>query len=257
MKATCGRQALLSELQVVARAAATRGAIQALSGVRLETTDTGFELAATDTEIALRSSLEASVEQPGVVLLPARLLVDILRALEGESVLLEQRAEAGEVTVSSERATFSLRTLLADDFPRIPEAPDEGGVELPAKAVAETIDRVAKAASRDETRPVLTGVWSRRPGPADGRDRLLSPERQGDAARRRRPRGIRGERPRPGAPGARPRDDRDRRRDDQDCSARQPGCVRGRTNDPLVAPLHGQFPNYPQLLPQPTSTSCA
>jgi DNA polymerase III subunit beta len=158
MKASCGRQALLSELQVVARAAATRGAIQALSGVRFTTTDSGFELAATDTEIALRSSLEANVEQGGVVLLPARLLVDILRALEGDSVLLEQHAEAGEVTVSSERATFSLRTLLADDFPRIPETPDESGVELPAKAVAATIERVAKAASRDETRPVLTGV---------------------------------------------------------------------------------------------------
>jgi DNA polymerase-3 subunit beta len=158
MKVSCGRQALLAELQVVARAAATRGAIQALSGVRLATTDAGIELSATDTEIALRSSLEANVEQPGVVLLPARLLVDILRALEGDSVSLEQQAEAGEVTVSSERATFSLRTLLADDFPRIPESPDGTGVELPAKAVAATIERVAKAASRDETRPVLTGI---------------------------------------------------------------------------------------------------
>src|SRR6185295_16852945 len=104
------------------------------------------------------SSLEASVAQPGVVLLPARLLVDILRALEGESVLLEQRAEAGEVTVSSERATFSLRTLLADDVPRIPESLNGAGVELPARAVSATIERVAKAASRDETRPVLTGI---------------------------------------------------------------------------------------------------
>ncbi len=158
MKLSCGRQALLSELQVVARAAATRGAIQALSGVRLTTTDTGIELAATDTEIALRSSLEADVERPGVVLLPARLLVEILRALDGDSVSLEQRAEAGEVTVSSERANFSLRTLLANDFPRIPEPPDAAAVELPAKAVAQTIDRVAKAVSRDETRPVLTGI---------------------------------------------------------------------------------------------------
>jgi DNA polymerase-3 subunit beta len=158
MKVICGRQSLLSELQVVARAAATRGAIQALSGVRLATSDSRLELSATDAEIALCSSLEAKIEEAGVVLLPARLLVDILRALEGESVLLEQRAEAGEVTVSSERATFSLRTLLADDFPRVPEPPDDTGVELPAQAVASTIERVAKAASRDETRPVLTGI---------------------------------------------------------------------------------------------------
>ncbi len=158
MKIGCGRQALLSELQVVARGAATRGAIQALTGVRLATADSGIELSATDTEIALRSSLEANVEQPGVVLLPARLLVDILRALEGDSVRLEQRTEGDEVIVSSERARFSLRTLLADDFPRLPEMSDETAVELPAKAVAATIERVARAASRDETRPVLTGV---------------------------------------------------------------------------------------------------
>jgi DNA polymerase-3 subunit beta len=158
MKVSCERQVLLAELQIVARAAATRGAIQALSGVRLATADSRLELAATDTEIALRSSLDANVEQPGVVLLPARLLVDILRALEGDTVLLEQRPEQGEVTVSSERATFSLRTLLADDFPRMPDSPDGAGVELPAKAVAATIERVAKAASRDETRPVLTGI---------------------------------------------------------------------------------------------------
>jgi DNA polymerase-3 subunit beta len=158
MKLSCGRQALLSELQVVARAAATRGAIPALSGVRLSIADSRLELAATDTEIALRTSLDAEVERPGVVLLPARLLVDILRALEGESVSLEQRAETNEVTVSSERATFSLRTLLADDFPRIPDGVDDGSVELPAKAMSATIERVAKAASRDETRPVLTGI---------------------------------------------------------------------------------------------------
>jgi DNA polymerase III subunit beta len=155
---SCGRQALLSELQVVARAAAARGPIQALSGVRFETTDSGVELSATDTEIALRSSLDADIDHAGVVLLPARLLVDILRALEGDSVLVEQRPESGEVAVSSQRATFSLRTLLAEDFPRIPAPPDAAGVELPAKAVASTIERVAKAASRDETRPVLTGV---------------------------------------------------------------------------------------------------
>jgi DNA polymerase-3 subunit beta len=124
----------------------------------MATTDTGVELSATDTEIALRSSLEANVEEPGVVLLPARLLVDILRALEGDSVLIEQHAEAGEVVISSERANFTLRTLLADDFPRLPESPDDAGVVLPAKAVAATIERVAKAASRDETRPVLTGI---------------------------------------------------------------------------------------------------
>jgi DNA polymerase-3 subunit beta len=158
MKLICPRQALLSELQIVVRAAAMRGAIQALGGVLVAAEDGTVRLAATDTEIALRTSLEAEVEQPGTVLLPARLLVDIVRSASGDSISLEHRPESSEVLVSSDRATFSLRTLLADDFPRMPDLPGDGDVVLPAKALAETIERVAKAASRDETRPVLTGI---------------------------------------------------------------------------------------------------
>jgi DNA polymerase III subunit beta len=158
MKVVCSRQELLSELQVVARAAATRGAIQALSGVLLKAEGSELELTATDTEIALRTSLQGQVEKTGTVLLPARLLVEIVRSAGGEQISLEQRAEASEVSVSSERATFALRTLLADDFPRIPDPPGNGDVVLPAIALAQTIERVAKAASRDETRPVLTGI---------------------------------------------------------------------------------------------------
>jgi DNA polymerase III subunit beta len=146
------------ELQIVARAAATRGAIQALVGVLLTAEANELRLAATDTEVALRTSLQAEVERPGTVLLPARLLVDIVRSAGGEGISLEHRPEGSEVSVSSDRATFSLRTLLADDFPRMPEPPGDGDVVLPADALARTIERVAKAASRDETRPVLTGI---------------------------------------------------------------------------------------------------
>jgi DNA polymerase-3 subunit beta len=158
MKLICPRQALVSELQVVARAAATRGAVPALSGVLLVAEGSSVQLSATDGEIALRTSLEAEVDGAGSVLLPARLLVDIVRSAGGDSITLDYRPETSEVVVSSERATFSLRALLADDFPRLPEPPENGDVVLPAKALAETIERVAKAASRDETRPVLTGI---------------------------------------------------------------------------------------------------
>src|SRR3989442_5284459 len=158
MKVVCSRQTLLSELQIVVRAAAARGAIQALVGIFLTAEENQLALAATDTEIALRTSLEAQIEQPGAVLLPARLLVDIVRSTSGDTIALEYQVESSKVAVSSERATFSLRTLIADDFPRMPDVPDDKSVVLPARAVAATIERVAKAASRDETRPVLTGI---------------------------------------------------------------------------------------------------
>ena len=158
MKLDCSRETLLKEVQLVSRAASTRAAIQALSGVLLEAEGSKLKLAATDTEISLRSSTDVEVERPGATLLPARLLVDILRAVEGKTITLEHQPERNQVAISSERATFQIRMLASDDFPRLPDPTGEGAVSLPAEALARTIERVAKAASRDETRPVLTGI---------------------------------------------------------------------------------------------------
>jgi DNA polymerase-3 subunit beta len=55
-------------------------------------------------------------------------------------------------------ATFHIRTLRAEDFPPLPEAADGKVVSVPAQAFVETIGKVARSASRDETRPILTGI---------------------------------------------------------------------------------------------------
>jgi DNA polymerase III subunit beta len=158
MKFSVQRPAFLSELALVTRAAATRSAIPALGGVMLRGSDGNLELAATDTEIALRSSMPAEIEQEGALLLPARLLLDIVRVADGDTVTIEAASDQGVVKVTSQRASFSLRTLQADDFPKLPADESDAAVRLDAAALAATIDRVAKAASRDETRPVLTGI---------------------------------------------------------------------------------------------------
>jgi DNA polymerase-3 subunit beta len=158
MKFSVSRQAFLSELQLVTRAAATRSAIPALGGVMISSSGEGLDLAATDTEIALQSTIPAEVEQQGSLLLPARLLLDIVRVADGDTVSIEAAADRGVVQVTSQRASFSLRTLPAGDFPKLPSASGTEAVQLDAAALAATIERVAKAASRDETRPVLTGI---------------------------------------------------------------------------------------------------
>ena len=158
MQVTFERAKLLTELQMVSRATAVRSAIQSLSGVLLSTTDGTVALAATDTEIGLRSQLDAAVEREGSVLVPGRLLVEILRALDGESVSFKSLGDRGEVELTSDRARFAIRSLPIEDFPRLPDPPGAGVVRLPAQTFARTIERVARAASRDETRPVLTGI---------------------------------------------------------------------------------------------------
>lgn len=117
-----------------------------------------MELAATDTEIGLRSHVEANIERPGSALVPGRLMVDILRALSGDEVTLEHKPDRNEVEVTSEKARFVVRSLPSEDFPRLPELSAAGSVTVPGKPFARTVERVARAASRDETRPVLTGI---------------------------------------------------------------------------------------------------
>jgi DNA polymerase III subunit beta len=165
MRFSVERQPFLSELQLVTRAAATRSAIPALGGVMLRGEGDSLELTATDTEIALRSSMPAELDQDGALLLPARLLVDIVRVADGDTVTIESGSDQGVVQVTSQRASFAVRTLQAEDFPKLPAAGSDSAVRLDAQALAATIQRVARAASRDETRPVLTGILVSLDGP--------------------------------------------------------------------------------------------
>ena len=158
MKITAACQDLLHELQTVSRVASTRSAVQALSGVHVMATSGETQLRATDMEMGLRVPLAADIEREGTVVLPARLLLDVVRSLPGERVSLELRSAEQDVELSSGSATFHIRTLRAEDFPPLPEPATEGRVVLPADAVVATIGRVERSASHDETRPILTGI---------------------------------------------------------------------------------------------------
>jgi DNA polymerase III subunit beta len=149
---------LLAQLGTVSRVASTRSAVQALSGVQLLAQDGRAELRATDMEVGLRVPLDAEIEREGVAVLPARLLLDVARALPSGAATLELRPSEGDVEVVSGAATFHIRTLRAEDFPPFPEPGGDQIVRVPTKAFVETAAKVARSASRDETRPILTGI---------------------------------------------------------------------------------------------------
>jgi DNA polymerase III subunit beta len=156
MKIETTRQSLLDALLVVSRAVSARAALQALSGV-LISTDDGTRLRATDMELGLEVGLEGELDGGGSVVLPGRLLVEVARSLPDGPVSLALREAERDIELSAGSSRFHLRTLPAEDFPRFPE-PDGDPVELPSGPLRDTINRVARAASRDEARPVLTGV---------------------------------------------------------------------------------------------------
>jgi DNA polymerase-3 subunit beta len=158
VKFTTSSSDLLAQLSVVSRVASTRSAVQALSGVQLTAEGDRAELRATDMEVGLRVPLAATIEREGTVVLPARLLLDIARSLPGGDASLELRPTEQDVEILSGSATFHIRTLRAEDFPPLPEPGGDTIVQVPAAAFVETINRVARSASRDETRPILTGI---------------------------------------------------------------------------------------------------
>ncbi|MGB0097576.1 MAG: DNA polymerase III subunit beta [Solirubrobacteraceae bacterium] len=158
MKINVERDSLLAQLQTVSRVASTRSAIQALSGVQLAASPDACELRATDMDVGLRVPLEAEITREGVVVLPARLMLDVVRSLPGNDVSIELRPAEQDVEVISGNATFHIRTLRTEDFPPFPEPDPESAVSLPAAAFVATALKVAGSASRDETRPVLTGI---------------------------------------------------------------------------------------------------
>jgi len=158
VKISLERDVLLAQLQTVSRVASTRSAIQALSGVQLTAKQDGCELRATDMDVGLRVPLEAEVTREGTVVLPARLMLDVVRSLPAAAVTLELRTAEQDVEVVSGNARFHIRTLRGDDFPPFPEPEPDTAVEVPADAFVSTAQKVAGSASRDETRPVLTGI---------------------------------------------------------------------------------------------------
>ena len=158
MKISVPRDSLVATLQLVSRAVSTRSTLPSLGGILATVNSDGVILRATDMELALTRAVDdAKVESEGTALLPGRLLADVARNLPPGDVTLAHRAEQRDVELEAGSAKFHLRTLPAEDFPRLPEFEGEA-VKLPGPALAETIERVARAASRDEVRPILTGV---------------------------------------------------------------------------------------------------
>jgi DNA polymerase III subunit beta len=149
---------LLTQLQTATRVASSRASVQALSGVMISADGERSLLLATDMEVGLRVPLTGEILHPGSAVLPARLLLEVVRSLPGATVTLELRPQEQDVELISGPAKFHLRTLRAEDFPTLPSPDVETRVALPAQAFVDTALQVSRSASKDETRPVLTGV---------------------------------------------------------------------------------------------------
>ena len=155
MKFRCERDVLVDALATAQRATSTRATLPVLSGLRLSLAGNQLRLTGSDLDLTITTEILVSGEVDGVAVLPAKFAVDIVRSLEGGAIEVETDGE--DARISGGRSNFRLHTIPADEFPNLIDPAGEK-VVLQSADLAEGLKQVVRAASTDESRPILTGV---------------------------------------------------------------------------------------------------
>lgn len=161
MKFTVNRNLFLDNLNNVMHAISSRATIPILSGIKLNLTETELLLTGSDTDISIEIKIPVSedltVDSIGSVVLPARFFSEIIRRLPGKEFSLEVK-ESFQTQIISENSEFTINGLDANNYPRLPEIPDESSFVISGKTFREIINETQFAVATQESRLVLTGV---------------------------------------------------------------------------------------------------
>ena len=156
MKIRVERDGFAEAVAWAARILPQKAALPVLAGLRIDVgKDGAVELSGFDYEVSAQAQLDATVAEEGSILVPGRLLADIVRSLPPQPIDLA--TDGSRVTVSCGASRFTLPTLPLDEYPTLPSMPNVAGT-VGSDAFAAAVGAVAVAAGRDDALPVLTGV---------------------------------------------------------------------------------------------------
>lgn len=154
MKLQVEREPLAEAVAWTARALPARPTAPVLAGMRLDAADE-LTLSTFDYEVSAQGSIPVTADEPGTVLVPGKMLAEIVRSLPAKPV--DFTTDGSRMTVKCGSATFTLTLLPAEEYPTLPAMPDATGT-IGADTFASAIAQVAIAAGRDDTLPALTGI---------------------------------------------------------------------------------------------------
>ena len=161
MKFTVNRNLFLDNLNNVMHAISSRATIPILSGIKINLTEDELLLTGSDTDISIEIKIPVSedltVVSTGSIVLPARFFSEIIRRLPGKEFSLEVK-ESFQTQIISENSEFTINGLDANNYPRLPEIPDESSFVISGKTFREIINETQFAVATQESRLVLTGV---------------------------------------------------------------------------------------------------
>lgn len=156
MKFSINQESLNEALNIVNKAVSQRSTIPALAGIKIDASENEVILRSTDLELSIQGTKPALIEEDGTVLLPAKLLVDIVSTLPDEAVNIEVKDEKAEIICGN--SNFKIRTLNATDYPEFPKVETNEKVTLPYSQFSKMTKKVARMIARDDSRPILQGV---------------------------------------------------------------------------------------------------
>jgi DNA polymerase-3 subunit beta len=157
MKLQVTQENLAKALNTVARVANTRGTLPILSNVLLKTSNNRLSIAATNLDIAITHYIGSKIEQEGAITVPARLMQDFVTNLPDS--VLKLNLEANKLHISTDQYNSTINGVTAEDFPVVPAITDGSSVVIAAADFKRALSKVVLAASADDARPVLTGVY--------------------------------------------------------------------------------------------------
>lgn len=158
MRAVCNTESFGRKLGLASRGVSARSTIQLLGGILLEAGGETVRLSATDMEISIQTGSLAEVSEEGRVVVPARIFNDVVRSLPAGEISLEHDRAEGMVRLKAHENEYRIRAYAAEDFPQLPRFDEAGSFKMDGEALVETVEKVSRSYSRDETRPVLTGI---------------------------------------------------------------------------------------------------
>jgi DNA polymerase III subunit beta len=160
MRVVCNTDIFSKKLALASRGVSARSTVQVLGGILLEAdSEEGVvRLSATDVELSIQTSSPAEVGEDGRVVVPARIFNDIVRSLPRGELSMEYSEAEGTVRLTAKESEYRIRAYAADEFPQLPQFETEGSFAMSGEVLVDTVEKVSKSYSRDETRPVLMGI---------------------------------------------------------------------------------------------------
>lgn len=157
MQLICQTQALVEAVGNVQRAVSGKTTIPALEGILFQTDGEKLSLTGYDLELGITTNIQAQVQREGRIVLPAKMLGDLVRKLPGEEVSLTVDNK-GNTVIVSDTTEFTIMGIDAADYPEMPAVNDGVGLTLPQNLLRSMIRQTLFAVAQTNVRPIMTGV---------------------------------------------------------------------------------------------------